>query len=42
MFRLNGLTGTGESAIAQKFAEIGFADGKLGASLSLTRFRGQE
>ena len=42
MFWLNSLTGTGESAIAQKIAKIGFADGKLGASLSLTRFRGLE
>ena len=33
IFWLNGLAGTGKSAIAQTFAEISFADGNLGASL---------
>ena len=32
MFWLNGLAGTGKSTIAQTFAEMSFADGKLGAS----------
>ena len=32
MFWLNGLAGTGKSTIAQTFAEITFAEGKLGAS----------
>ena len=32
VFWLNGLAGTGKSAIAQTFSEISFADGKLGAS----------
>ena len=34
---LNGLAGTGKSTIAQTFAEISFADGKLGASFSCSR-----
>ena len=37
MFWLNGLAGTGKSTIAQTFAEIGFADGKLGASFFCSR-----
>ena len=32
VFWLNGLAGTGKSTIAQTFAEVSFADGKLGAS----------
>jgi len=32
VFWLNGLAGTGKSTIAQTFAEITFAEGKLGAS----------
>jgi WD40 repeat protein len=32
VFWLNGLAGTGKSTIAQTFAEIAFAEGKLGAS----------
>ena len=32
VFWLNGLAGTGKSTIAQTFAEMSFADGKLGAS----------
>ena len=32
VFWLNGLAGTGKSAVAQTFAEICFADGKLGAT----------
>jgi len=32
IFWLSGLVGTGKSTIAQKFAEISFADGNLGAS----------
>jgi len=32
IFWLNGLAGTGKSTIAQTFAKIAFADGKLGAS----------
>ena len=32
IFWLNGLAGTGKSTIAQTFAEMAFADGKLGAS----------
>ena len=32
IFWLNGLAGTGKSSIAQTFADIAFADGKLGAS----------
>jgi len=32
VFWLNGLAGTGKSTIAQSFAEITFAEGKLGAS----------
>ena len=37
VFWLNGLAGTGKSAIAQTFAEISFADGKLGASFFCSR-----
>jgi len=32
VFWLNGLAGTGKSTIAQTFAEVTFAEGKLGAS----------
>ena len=38
IFWLNGLAGTGKSTIAQTFAEISFANGKLGASF----FRSQD
>ena len=34
---LNGLAGTGKSTIAQTFAEMSFADGKLGASFFCSR-----
>ena len=37
VFWLNGLAGTGKSAIAQTFAEIHFADGDLGASFFCSR-----
>jgi WD40 repeat protein len=37
MFWLNGLAGTGKSTIAQTFAEIMFAEGKLGASFFCSR-----
>jgi len=37
VFWLNGLAGTGKSAIAQTFAEMCFADGKLGASFFCSR-----
>jgi hypothetical protein len=37
VFWLNGLAGTGKSTIAQSFAEIGFTDGKLGASFFCSR-----
>ena len=37
IFWLNGLAGTGKSAIAQTFAETSFADGKLGASFFCSR-----
>jgi len=37
VFWLNGLAGTGKSTIARTFAEIGFADGKLGASFFCSR-----
>ena len=37
IFWLNGLAGTGKSTIAQTFAEMGFADGKLGASFFCSR-----
>ena len=37
VFWLNGLAGTGKSTIAQTFAEIGFAEGKLGASFFCSR-----
>ena len=36
-FWLNGLAGTGKSTIAQTFAEMCFADGKLGASFFCSR-----
>ena len=37
IFWLNGLAGTGKSTIAQTFATIAFADGKLGASFFCSR-----
>jgi len=37
VFWLNGLAGTGKSAIAKSFAEMSFADGKLGASFFCSR-----
>jgi len=37
VFWLNGLAGTGKSTIAQTFARISFADGKLGASFFCSR-----
>ena len=37
VFWLNGLAGTGKSTIAQTFAEISFADGKLGAGFFCSR-----
>ena len=37
VFWLNGLAGTGKSAIAQTFAETSFADGRLGASFFCSR-----
>jgi len=37
VFWLNGLAGTGKSTIAQTFAKISFADGKLGASFFCSR-----
>src|SRR5258708_18421310 len=37
VFWLNGLAGTGKSAIAQTFAEMSFAEGKLGASFFCSR-----
>jgi hypothetical protein len=37
VFWLNGLAGTGKSTIAQTFAEMSFADGKLGASFFCSR-----
>ena len=37
IFWLNGLAGTGKSTIAQSFAELTFADGKLGASFFCSR-----
>ena len=37
IFWLNGLAGTGKSTIAQTFAEMTFADGKLGASFFCSR-----
>ena len=37
VFWLNGLAGTGKSTIAKTFAEISFADGKLGASFFCSR-----
>ena len=37
VFWLNGLAGTGKSTIAQTFAEVSFADGKLGASFFCSR-----
>src|SRR5579864_4556790 len=38
VFWLNGLAGTGKSTIAQTFAELNFADGKLGASFFCSRY----
>src|SRR6202789_2971602 len=40
IFWLNGLAGTGKSTIAQTFAEISFADGKLGAGFFCSRESG--
>ena len=37
VFWLNGLAGTGKSTITQTFAEITFAEGKLGASFFCSR-----
>ncbi|KAF9645378.1 WD40 repeat-like protein [Thelephora ganbajun] len=37
VFWLNGLAGTGKSTIAQTFAEIAFAEGKLGAGFFCSR-----
>ena len=37
VFWLNGLAGTGKSTIAQTFAEMSFANGKLGASFFCSR-----
>ena len=37
IFWLNGLAGTGKTTIAQSFAEIAFAEGKLGASFFCSR-----
>jgi hypothetical protein len=37
VFWLNGLAGTGKSTIAQTFAELCFADGRLGASFFCSR-----
>ena len=37
VFWLNGIAGTGKSAIAQTFAEMSFAEGKLGASFFCLR-----
>jgi hypothetical protein len=37
IFWLNGLAGTGKSTIAQTFAEMSFADGRLGASFFCSR-----
>jgi hypothetical protein len=37
VFWLNGLAGTGKSTIAQTFAEMSFADGRLGASFFYSR-----
>ena len=37
IFWLNGLAGTGKSTIAQTFAEMSFANGKLGASFFCSR-----
>ena len=37
IFWLNGLAGTGKSTIAQTFAEMAYADGKLGASFFCSR-----
>jgi len=37
VFWLNGLAGTGKSTIAQTFAKIAFADGRLGASFFCSR-----
>ena len=40
VFWLNGLAGTGKSTIAQTFADITFAEGKLGASFFCSRDSG--
>jgi len=37
IFWLNGLAGTGKSTIAQSFAQMAFADGRLGASFFCSR-----
>ena len=37
VFWLNGLAGTGKSTVAQTFAEVAFAEGKLGASFFCSR-----
>ena len=37
VFWLNGLAGTGKSTIAQTFADVSFADGRLGASFFCSR-----
>jgi hypothetical protein len=37
VFWLNGLAGTGKSTIAQTFAEVAFAEGRLGASFFCSR-----
>ena len=37
VFWLNGLAGTGKSTVAQTFAEMSFADGRLGASFFCSR-----
>ena len=37
VFWLNGLAGTGKSTISQTFAEMSFADGRLGASFFCSR-----
>ena len=42
VFWLNGLAGTGKSAIAQTFAERAFADGMLGASFFCSRGFGDQ
>lgn len=42
IFWLNGRTGTGKSAIAKSFANMCFADGKLGASFFCSRDTGEK